>query len=310
MVVDVKGRRVREKSFVPLNGTTWADLAEALTDQKVDTLVCGGITPATRESIRGRDVEVIDNVRGTSVEILEALCNGQIRQGFGFGGRFSPRVKWDSAEDDLEGPAESETATSSSSEDVPPDCLACSNRVCLEGLPCPYATVPGIKPADETTLKILESAWDVALERERTLCRLAEVVYFALEMGCRRIGVAFCEDLREPATILSEVLRRFFTVLAVGCRVGSGQLPERLNPEAISDTMEPSERSLCDPLGVAEVLNQSQTDLNILVGFCVGADSVFTQRSEAPVTTIFVKDKSLANNPIGAVYSHYHLEDI
>ena len=33
-------------------------------------------------------------------------------------------------------------------------------------------------------------------------------------------------------------------------------------------------------------------------------------KAEAPVTTIFVKDKSLANNPIGAVYSHYYLTDI
>ena len=66
----------------------------------------------------------------------------------------------------------------------------------------------------------------------------------------------------------------------------------------------------CDPEAVAQALNTRKTDLNVLVGFCVGADCIFNRNSEAPVTTIFVKDKSLANNPIGAVYSHYHLEDI
>jgi uncharacterized metal-binding protein len=310
MVVELRGRRVREQSIVPLHGTTWAELAEALTEEKVDTLVCGGIAPATRESIRGREVDVIDNVAGTSMEILEALCRGRIRRGFGLGedaltwaggesqsqdhGRFSPPDKADSGVPD----------------EKPSDCIACTNRVCLQGHSCPHVSIPELEAVEEPTLRILESAWDVALEKERTLCRLAEVVYFALELGCQKVGLAFCEDLREPAAILTGVLRRFFTVFPVGCRVGSATLSERLGQQTTHSSKESMERDLCDPLGVAEVLNQHRTDLNILVGFCVGTDSVFTQRSDAPVTTIFVKDKSLANNPIGAVYSHYHLEDI
>ena len=47
----------------------------------------------------------------------------------------------------------------------------------------------------------------------------------------------------------------------------------------------------------------------MIVGLCMGADCVFTARSEAPVTTLFVKDRSLANNPIGAVYSEYYLRE-
>jgi uncharacterized metal-binding protein/predicted Fe-Mo cluster-binding NifX family protein len=310
VVVEVKGRRVLEQSVVPLHGKTWADLAEALTDQKVDTLVCGGIAPATRESIRGRDVEVIDNVAGTFVEILEALCNGQIREGFGFGEEAFAKTNERSAREIHAAIEGSDRTATSASGNGPQDCIACTNRICLQGQPCPHVAIPNPNPVEENTLRILESAWDVALEKERTLCRLAEVVYFALEMGCQRVGVAFCEDLREPAAILTDVLRRFFTVFPVGCRVGSALLPDRLGKQPPMQKKGPAEKDLCDPLGVAEVLNQNRTDLNILVGFCVGADSVFTQSSEAPVTTIFVKDKSLANNPIGAVYSHYHLEDI
>lgn len=176
---------------------------------------------------------------------------------------------------------------------APVDCLVCRDRVCMEGEPCPYLEVPPpVKPSPEMSA-ILESAWDVALEEERALCRVAELVYFALEAGYRRLGVAFCEDLREPASILTDVLRRFFEVLPVGCRLGG-------------DESAPA----CDPSRVAAYLNSKNTDLNVLVGFCVGADCVFNRESRAPVTTVFVKDKSLANNPIGAVYSHYYLEDI
>ena len=148
----------------------------------------------------------------------------------------------------------------------PRDCLECEDRVCLQGEPCPYLTLPPLKDPGQESLEILESAWDVALEKERTLCRLAELVYFALEMGYQHLGVAFCEDLREPATILVGVLRRFFDVVPVGCRVGGNSDPG----------------GACNPSAVAAVLNSQKTDLNVLVGFCVGADSRLQPRKPCP----------------------------
>ena len=57
------------------------------------------------------------------------------------------------------------------------------------------------------------------------------------------------------------------------------------------------------------MLNRIGTDVNVIVGLCMGADCIFSRFSDAPVTTLFVKDKSLANNPIGAVYSDYYLKE-
>jgi uncharacterized metal-binding protein len=156
--------------------------------------------------------------------------------------------------------------------------------------------LPSVQAYSDETRAILEAAWDVASESERTLCRLAEVVYFALERRCTRVGVGFCVDLQEPAAILTGVLERFFEVVPVCCRVGGNALPEG--------------ETGCDPSALAAVLNAAHTELNVLVGLCVGADCVFNRESKAPATTLFVKDKSLANNPIGAVYSHYYLKDI
>ena len=59
----------------------------------------------------------------------------------------------------------------------------------------------------------------------------------------------------------------------------------------------------CNPAGQAEVLNRLDTDINIVVGLCMGVDCLFAQASRAPVSTLFVKDKSLVNNPIGAISS-------
>ena len=116
------------------------------------------------------------------------------------------------------------------------------------------------------------------------------MVYFCLEMEYRRIGIAFCSELFEPARILAGILRRFFDVTPVCCKLGTGT-------------------SLCNPVAQAEVLNQRKMDFNLMVGLCVGSDSVFTHASHAPVSTLFVKDRSLANNPIGALYSDYYLQE-
>ena len=38
----------------------------------------------------------------------------------------------------------------------------------------------------------------------------------------------------------------------------------------------------------------------------MGHDLLFTEHSHAPVTTLVVKDRILAHNPLGAVYSKYY----
>jgi uncharacterized metal-binding protein len=104
-------------------------------------------------------------------------------------------------------------------------------------------------------------------------------------------------------------LRRFFQTVPVCCKIGGHTISEPAlvtRKETQADMAGPI---ACNPYGQAMALNAARTDLNIMVGLCVGADCVFAKASEAPVTTLFVKDKSLANNPIGAVYSDYYLEE-
>ena len=73
-------------------------------------------------------------------------------------------------------------------------------------------------------------------------------------------------------------------------------------------------QNTCNPVLQAEVLNHEGTELNIVVGLCVGHDSLFYRHSDAPVTTLVAKDRVLANNPAGALYTantyYSRLEDI
>jgi len=153
-------------------------------------------------------------------------------------------------------------------------------------------------------------ARDVSSEEDRQLCRVAELVYFCLGMKFRRIGVAYCIDLMEPAGILTGLLRRFFDVFPVCCKVGGVKVDDPLTGVGNHHTGTASSCIACNPAGQAKVLNDLNTDLNVIVGLCMGVDCLFSQGSQAPATVLFVKDKSLVNNPIGAIYSDYYLNEV
>ena len=59
---------------------------------------------------------------------------------------------------------------------------------------------------------------------------------------------------------------------------------------------------MCNPILQAKLLNQQKTEFNIAMGLCVGHDSLFYKNSQAMVTTLVVKDRVLAHNPVGALY--------
>jgi uncharacterized metal-binding protein len=51
-----------------------------------------------------------------------------------------------------------------------------------------------------------------------------------------------------------------------------------------------------------KILNREDTELNFIVGLCLGHDILFTRYSKAPVSTLIVKDRMMGNNPAGALY--------
>ena len=106
------------------------------------------------------------------------------------------------------------------------------------------------------------------------------------------------------------ILRRFFEVYPICCKIGGNSTFDPQTGHAVSNSGSDFTKIACNPLAQANMLNKIGTDINIIVGLCMGVDCVFTKASNAPVSTLFVKDKSLAHNPIGALYSDYYLKGI
>jgi len=136
--------------------------------------------------------------------------------------------------------------------------------------------------------------------------RVRELIEFSKFMNYKRIGIAHCIGLMQEASTLALILQKEgFEAVQVLCKTGAVNKEDigvpkgyRLNPE------EPFEAA-CNPVTQAEVCNREETDLNVIVGLCIGHDIAFTQYSRAPVTTLIVKDRTNGHNPAAALYSFY-----
>jgi uncharacterized metal-binding protein len=61
----------------------------------------------------------------------------------------------------------------------------------------------------------------------------------------------------------------------------------------------------CNPAEQARVLEEEGCQLLVVMGLCVGHDSIFYRHAKAPVTTLLVKDRKLGHNPAAAIYCRY-----
>ena len=133
--------------------------------------------------------------------------------------------------------------------------------------------------------------------------RLEEIVDFARRMGYRRLGIAFCAGLHSEAGLLEGVLTGAgFETVSVVCKVGCTP-KETIGLHDHEKVRIGEFESMCSPIAQAEVLNEAETDFNILLGLCVGHDSLFFRYSEAPVTVFAAKDRVMGHNPIAALYT-------
>jgi len=132
--------------------------------------------------------------------------------------------------------------------------------------------------------------------------RVEDTIAFAKLMGYRTIGMATCIGLLDETNRLALILKaQVFVPVSVCCKTGSIdklELGLRDNEKIRPGTFEPA----CNPVAQAKLLNESKTDMNVIVGLCVGHDMLFAKHSRAPVTTLVVKDRVTGHNPVSVLY--------
>jgi uncharacterized metal-binding protein len=134
--------------------------------------------------------------------------------------------------------------------------------------------------------------------------RIEETMQFAKKMHYKRLGIAFCLGLASEAATLSTIFeRKNFEVVSVCCKVG-GIAKEDLGVNPEKKIVGPNMyESMCNPIAQAEIINAEKCDFAVVVGLCVGHDTLFIKNCNVPITVLAAKDRVLAHNPLGALYT-------
>ncbi len=198
-------------------------------------------------------------------------------------------------------------------------CARCGTTACCESESGPF---PKNCPTHDLDREALATVYARPVEGELArqaarveaggycrLTRIEEIMDFARRCGFSHLGIAHCVGLQREA----DVVRRVFEanglrVETVACKAGA--LPKEMVGLEERDKLSPGEfESMCNPIGQAQVLARAGTQLNVVLGLCVGHDSLFFRHSAAPVTVLAAKDRVLGHNPLAAVYladGYYH----
>jgi uncharacterized metal-binding protein len=139
---------------------------------------------------------------------------------------------------------------------------------------------------DKAILKVAEDSLDPKADR------VNEIIKYCKEAGINKIGIANCTSFIREANQLENILTdKGFVVDKVHCKLG--KVP-------FNDLVPNYKGLTCNPAGQAKYLAEKKTELNIMMGLCLGHDMIFNSKSEAPVTPLVVKDRKEKHHTLNA----------
>ncbi len=192
----------------------------------------------------------------------------------------------------------------------PPTVRACRQGEAAERGPgfCPTNVDPATQAHaraaydEPETRRVARESSVVEAEGYCKWTRVEEIVQFAKRMGFRRIGIANCISFVDLAYVLSGILESHgFEVVSVACK--NGNIPKEDLGVADHEKIQPGQfEALCNPVSQAELLNAHGCELNVMMGLCVGHDSLFFKHSQGLTTVLVAKDRVLGHNPVMALH--------
>jgi len=197
----------------------------------------------------------------------------------------------------------------------PPACVRCAAPMChfgvKEGVPafCPTANqAEALSEArgvleDADVIRTAAASSRVEGAGYGQWPRVREVIEFAKRLEIKRIGVAFCIGLKTEARTFADILGAHgFEVVSVCCKVG-GEPKESLGLEDSEKVIPGGYEAYCNPVAQALILDREGCGLNVLIGLCVGHDSLFIKTTRNLTTVLVAKDRVTGHNPAAVLYT-------
>ena len=190
-------------------------------------------------------------------------------------------------------------------------CGYCTKQACMipdrETMPknCPCLNEELVKEsreryAPEEVRKLAAISCEVEYEGYCRRTRIEEIMEFAEKMGYKKIGLALCVGLINETRLISDILKaNGFEIEAICCK---GATCSKAEMGLSEYQINPGYEAICNPIGQAIALEQQGCDLAVIVGLCVGHDTLFIKHCNLPVTYLIVKDRVTGHNPAAAIY--------
>jgi uncharacterized metal-binding protein len=136
--------------------------------------------------------------------------------------------------------------------------------------------------------------------------RIQEGILYAKELKLQKIGFAACIAMVSELDLLVRLFtKEGFEVYTACCQIGGIDATERGVPD-----VQGYSASWCHSIAQAKILNKERTELNFIVGLCMGHDILFCSYSDAPVSVLIVKDRVTGNNPAAALYGWHQRKQL
>ncbi len=191
----------------------------------------------------------------------------------------------------------------------PPSVRACRQGEAAERGPgfCPTKVDPQSQAAarawyeDPEIRRIAQESARVESEGYCKWTRVEEIIDFARKMGFRKLGIACCISFVDHAYVLSQILESHgFEVVSVACK--NGNIPKEELGLDDAEKIRPGQfEPLCNPIAQAALLNEHGSEFNIVMGLCIGHDSLFFKYAKGLTTVLVAKDRVLGHNPVAAL---------
>ena len=197
-------------------------------------------------------------------------------------------------------------------------CADCSVRSCMAGDESRYPDFCLTKNVDKELLseavqeylsdeenqRLFVTSAEIESEFYMKYTRVEETICFIERMGFKKVGIACCVGLLPETRIFAKLLAAHgIDHYVCACKIGAVDKKEAGVPEhARINRDESRHESMCNPIMQAKELARAGCDFNVVIGLCVGHDSLFLKYSEVPATVMIVKDRVLGHNPVQAIY--------
>jgi uncharacterized metal-binding protein len=194
----------------------------------------------------------------------------------------------------------------------PRSCVDCVTNSCRarDGAFPSFCLMDGFDLEDARTLSaelgkpevhefVEDAAQNASYSYANELSRIEETINFARRSGYTKIGIAACTSLVAEARMAARIFRaQGFEVFGAMCKVGSLSRPDLGIEEGNPDSV------LCNPIYQAQLINERHVDLNVIIGLCVGHDSLFMKYADAPCTVLVTKDYRFDNCAVRGLREH------